>query len=81
MSHDSAVALAALVLMVVALGWAIARDPGYPEARPVPTVAVTLTPDWQAIALHNRDSALRCWATVRAYEAHDRAVYLPMVMR
>jgi hypothetical protein len=68
------------LLLLAAVCWTVANDHGIPEARPITADApVTPTPDWQAIAIYNRDMANRCWATVRYYQRPR--TFLPLALR
>ena len=71
-----------MLLGVVTMSAALAPQQ---QAEPTPTrpwwiPTITATPDWQAIALYNRERANSCWATVRWYEGRW-AIYMPGAYR
>jgi hypothetical protein len=83
------------LLLLAAVGWTVANDPGIPEARPV-AVDATMTPDWEATAHWAQswadtyyDGLLRClYARATDYAVATRhpcargdELYLPVVTR
>lgn len=66
------------IVVVLCFGAAVLAS-GQGEQSRAQDPTTTPTPDWQAIAIYNRDMANRCWATVRYYQRPR--TFLPLALR